>query len=148
MASDGKITKTVVDKKVLDSINSYYPDIVYTDNDYYGIVYSSYENYLAANRYIGRLQIAKVTTAGVITAQKAYYNFGGAASPTGIMQYLDIIHVNGDYYSVVFRDSDTDGSLRALEIKNGFVIFVDSVIYKFDNNNISDLTSSNHSCLR
>lgn len=139
IGSDGKISKTVVDKKVLDSINSYYPDIVYTDNDFYGVVYSSYENYLAANRYIGRLQIAKVTSAGVITAQKAYYNFGGSASPTGIMQYLDIIHVNGEYYSVVFRDSDTDGSLRALQIKNGFVIFVDSVIYKFDNNNISDL---------
>ena len=139
IASDGKITKPFIDKKVLDSINSFYPDIVYTDNDFYGIVYSSYEYYLAANRYIGRLQIARVTTAGAITAQKAYYNFGGGANPAGIMQYLDIIHVNGDYYSVVFRDSDTDGSLRALEIKNGFVIFVDSIIYKFDNNNISDL---------
>ena len=139
IASDGKITKIVVDKKVLDSINSYYPDIVYTDNDYYGVVYSSYEFYLAANRYVGRLQITKVTSAGAITAQKAYYNFGSSGSPSGIMQYLDIIHVDGEYYSVVFRDSDTDGSLRALQIKNGFVIFVDSVIYKFDNNNISDL---------
>jgi hypothetical protein len=137
--SNGKITKTVIDKKTLDSINSNYPDIIYTDNDYYAVVYSSYENYLAANRYVGRLQIAEVTTAGVITAQKAYYNFGGSGSPSGIMQYLDIIHVNGEYFSVVFRDSDTDGSLRALQIKNGFVIFVDSVIYKFDNNNISDL---------
>jgi hypothetical protein len=139
IASDGKITKTVVDKKVLDSINSYYPDIIYTDNDFYSIVYSSYENYLAANRYVGRLQIAKVTTAGAITAQKAYYNFGSSGTPGGIMQYPDIIHVNDDYFSVVFRDSDTDGSLRAVQIKNGFVIFVDSVIYKFDNNNISDL---------
>ena len=139
IASNGKITKAVVDKKVLDSINSYYPDIVYTDNDYYGVVYSSYEFFLAANRYVGRLQIAKVTTAGLITAQKAYYNFGASASPTGIMQYLDIIQVNGEYYSIVFRDSDTDGSLRAVQIKNGFVIFVDTVIYKFDNNNISDL---------
>ena len=50
------------------------------------------------------------------------------------MQYLDIIHVKGDFYSVVFRDSDTDGSMRALEIKNGFVVFVDTTIYKFDNN--------------
>jgi len=139
IGSDGKITKTVVDKEVLDSINSYYPDIIYTDNDFYAVVYSSYENYLAAYRYIGRLQIAKVTTTGEITAQKAYYNFGGSASASGIMKYLDIIHIDGDYYSVVFRDSDTDGSLRALEIKNGFVIFVDSVMYKFDNNNISDL---------
>lgn len=137
--SNGKIKKTIIDKQVLDSINSYYPDIVYTDNDFYGVVYSSYESYLAINRYVGRLQIAKITVTGVITAQKAYYNFGSSGSPTGIMQYLDIIHVNGDHYSVIFRDSDTDGSLRALEIKNGFVIFVDSVIYKFDNDNISDL---------
>ena len=139
IASDGKITKAVVDKKVLDSINSFYPDIVYTDNDFYGVVYSSYEFYLAANRYVGRLQITRVTTAGLITAQKAYYNFGASAGPSGIMQYLDIIHVKGEYYSIVFRDSDTDGSLRALQIKNGFVIFVDTVIYKFDNNNVSDL---------
>jgi len=137
--SDGKITQTVIDKKTLDSINSNYPDIVYTDDDFYGIVYSSYETYLAASRYVGRLQIARVTTAGAITAQKAYYNFGASASPTGIMKYLDIIHVDGDFYSIVFRDSDTDGSLRAVEIKNGFVLFVDSVLYKFDNNNISDL---------
>ncbi|HIH00241.1 MAG TPA: hypothetical protein HA258_06610, partial [Thermoplasmata archaeon] len=137
--SDGKITKAVVDKKTLDSINSNFPDIIYTDNDYYAVVYSSYENYLAANRYVGRLQIAKVTTAGVITAQKAYYNFGASASPTGIMQYLDIIHVTGEYFSIVFRDSDTDGSLRAVQIKNGFVVFVDNVLYKFDNNNISDI---------
>jgi FlaG/FlaF family flagellin (archaellin) len=139
IASNGKITKTVVDKQVLDSINSYYPDIIYTDNDFYSIVYSSYEYYLAANRYVGRLQIAKVTTAGAITAQKAYYNFGSSGTPGGIMQYPDIIHVNDDHFSVVFRDSDTDGSLRAVQIKNGFVIFVDNVIYKFDNNNISDL---------
>jgi|GEM_PF-1405927 len=139
IASTGKITKAVVDKQILDSINSNYPDVIYTDNDYYAVTYSSYESYLAANRYIGRLQIAKVTTAGAITAQKAYYNFGGSASPTGVMQYLDIIHVNGDYFSIVFRDSDTDGSLRAVQLKNGFVIFVDPVIYKFDNDNISDL---------
>jgi hypothetical protein len=137
--SDGKITKAVVDKKTLDSINSNFPDIIFTDNDYYAVVYSSYENYLAANRYVGRLQIAKVTAAGVITAQKAYYNFGASASPTGIMQYLDIIHVTGEYFSIVFRDSDTDGSLRAVQIKNGFVVFVDNVLYKFDNNNISDI---------
>jgi hypothetical protein len=139
ISSNGKITKTILDKKILDSINSYYPDIIYTDNDYYAVVYSSYEFYLAANRYVGRLQIAKITPAGVITAQKAYYNFGSASTAAGIMQYLDIIHVNGEYFSIVFRDSDTDGSLRAVQIKNGFVVFVDSVIYKFDNNNISDL---------
>jgi hypothetical protein len=139
IASTGKITKTVVDKKVLDSINSNYPDIIYTDNDYYAVVYSSSENYLAATRYVGRLQITTVTTAGLITPQKAYYNFGSSGSPTGIMQYLDIINIKDEYYSIVFRDSDTDGALRAVQIKNGFVVFVDSVLYKFDNNNISDL---------
>ncbi len=137
--SDGKITKAVIDKKTLDSINSNYPDIVYTDTDFYGVVYSAYEYYLAANRYVGRLQITRVTAAGAITAQKAYYNFGASASPKGIMKYLDIININGEYYSIVFRDSDTDGSMRAAQIKNGSVIFVDSVMYKFDNDNISDL---------
>ncbi|HUT00437.1 MAG TPA: type IV pilin N-terminal domain-containing protein [Candidatus Thermoplasmatota archaeon] len=137
--SNGKITKTIQDKKVVDSINCYYPDIIYTDGDYYGVVYSSYEFYLAANRYVGRLQVTKITSAGVITAQKSYYNFGSASTATGIMQYLDIIHVQNDYYSIVFRDSDTDGSLKAAQIKNGFVIFVDNTVYKFDNNNISDL---------
>jgi hypothetical protein len=139
ISSDGSIAKPFIDKKVLDSLNSFYPDIVWTDNDFYAVVYSVYQNYLAQNRYVGRLQIAKVTSAGVITAQKSYHNFGASGSAGGIMQYLDIIHVKGDFYSVVFRDSDTDGSLRALEIKNGFVVFVDTTIYKFDNNNISDL---------
>ncbi len=139
ITSAGKISKTVADKQVLDSINSNYPDIIYTDNDFYAVAYSSSETYLAATRYVGRLQITRVTTAGLITAQKAYYNFGSSGNPSGIMQYLDIINIKPDYYSIVFRDSDTDGALRALQIKNGFVIFVDSVIYKFDNNNISDL---------
>jgi hypothetical protein len=137
--SNGKIIKAVIGKVAIDSINCYYPDIIYNDGDYYTVVYSSYEYYLAANRYIGRLQITKITSAGVITGQVRYYNFGGASTPAGIMQYLDIIHVNDDYYSIVFRDSDTDGSLRAVQIKNGFIIFVDSTIYKFDNNNISDI---------
>lgn len=139
ISSDGTITKSIIDRKVLDNIDCYYPDIIYTDNDYYSVVYSAYEYYLAANRYIGKLQIAKVTAAGVITAQKAYHNFGSTGNAIGIMQYLDIIKVDGDFYSIVFRDSDTDGSLRAVELKNGFIIFVDNVIYKFDNNNISDL---------
>jgi len=139
IASDGKITKPFIDKKVLDSINSNYPDIIYTETDYYGVVYSSYEFYLAANRYVGRLQTTKVTTAGVITAQKSYYNYGSSGNAAGIMQYPDIIHVNGEYYSIVFRDSDTDGALIAVQIKNGWNLFPDTVKYKFDNNNISDL---------
>lgn len=137
--SNGKITKAIQGKVAIDSINCYYPDIIYTEGDYYAVVYSSYEFYLATNRYVGRMQTAIITSAGVITAQKSYYNFGSASTPAGIMLYPDIIHVNDDYYSVVFRDSDTDGSLRALQIKNGWNIFCDNIIYKFDNDNISDL---------
>jgi hypothetical protein len=137
--SNGKIIKAVLGKVAIDSINCYYPDIIYTDGDFYAVVYSSYEYYLAANRYVGRLQITKITSAGVITGQVRYHNFGGTSTAAGIMMYLDIIHVKDDYYSIVFRDSDTDGSLRAAQIKNGFIIFIDSTIYKFDNNNITDL---------
>ncbi len=137
--SNGKITKATQGKVVIDSINCYYPDIIYTEGDYYAIAYSSYEFYMAANRYVGRLQTVTITPAGTITAPKSYYNFGSASTAAGIMLYLDIIHVKDDYYSVVFRDSDTDGSLRAIQIKNGWNIFPDNTIYKFDNNNITDL---------
>ena len=137
--SNGKITKATQGKVVIDSINCYYPDIIYTEGDYYAVVYSSYEFYLAANRYVGRMQTVTITPAGAITAQKSYYNFGGAGTAAGIMTYLDIIHVNDDHYSIVYRDSDTDGSLRAVEIKNGWNIFPDGTVYKFDNNNITDL---------
>ncbi len=137
--SNGKITKATQGKVAIDSISCYYPDINYTEGNYYAVVYSSYEFYLAANRYVGRIQTVTITPAGAITAQKSYYNFGSAVTAAGIMMYLDIIHVNDDYYSIVFRDSDTDGSLRAVEIKNGWNIFPDSTIYKFDNNNITDL---------
>lgn len=139
ISSSGKITKAVQGKVVIDSINCYYPDINFTEGDYYAVVYSSYEYFIAANRYIGRLQTVKITSAGVITAQKSYYNFGGGGTPAGIMMYPDIIHVDKDYYSIVFRDSDTDGSLRSIQLKNGWTIFTDNIIYKFDNNNISDL---------
>jgi hypothetical protein len=137
--SNGKITKATQGKVVIDAINCYYPDIIHTEGDYYAVAYSSYEFYLAANRYVGRLQTVTITPAGVITAPKSYYNFGSASTAAGIMLYLDIIHVKDDYYSVVFRDSDTDGSLRAVQIKNGWNIFCDNTIYKFDNNNITDL---------
>jgi len=137
--SNGKITKATQGKVVIDSINCYYPDIIYTEGDYYAIAYSSYEFYMAANRYVGRLQTVTITPAGTITAPKSYYNFGSASTAAGIMLYLDIIHVKDDYYSVVFRDSDTDGSLRAIQIKNGWNIFPDGTVYKFDNNNITDL---------
>lgn len=137
--SNGKITKATLGRVSIDSINCYNPDINYTEGDYYAVVYSAYEYYLAANRYIGRVQTVQITSLGAITAKKSYYNFGSAGTPAGVMLYPDIIHVNDDYYSVVFRDSDTDGSLRALEIHNGWNIFPDTTIYKFDNNNISDL---------
>jgi hypothetical protein len=139
ISSSGKITKAVQNKVVIDSINCYYPDINFTEGDYYAVVYSSYEYFLAANRYIGRLQVVKITSAGVITAMKSYYNFGSGGTPAGVMVYPDIIHVNKDYYSIVFRDSDTDGSLRSIQLKNGWTVFTDNIIYKFDNNNISDL---------
>jgi hypothetical protein len=137
--SNGKITKATQGKVVIDAINCYYPDIIFTEGNYYAVVYSSYEFYLAANRYVGRIQTATITAAGAITAQKSYYNFGSGSTAAGIMKYLDIIHVEDDYYSIVFRDSDTDGSLKAVEIKNGWNIFPDNTIYKFDNNNITDL---------
>jgi hypothetical protein len=139
ITADGTINKVVKERKVLDSIDCYNPDIVYTDNDYYGIVYSVREFYLAANRFVGRLQIAQVSTTGAITAQRAYHNFGSSSTAAGIMQYPNIINVNNDYFSIVYRDSDTDGSLRAVELKNGFIIFVDNVVYKFDNDNTSAL---------
>ena len=136
--STGKITKATPGKVAIDLINCYYPDIIFTEGDYYAVVYSSYQNYLAANRYVGRLQTVKITSAGVITL-KSYYDYGSSNSPAGIMQYLKIIHVKNDYYSIVFRDSDTDGSLKSVQIKNGWNVFPDNTIYKFDNNNISDL---------
>jgi FlaG/FlaF family flagellin (archaellin) len=136
---NGRITKATQDKVVIDSINCYYPNIIFTQGNYYAVVYSSLETYLAANRYVGRMQTVTITAAGAITAQKSYNNFGSGSTPAGIMKYLDIIHVNNDYYSIVFRDSDTDGSLISVQIKNGWNIFPDSTIYKFDNNNISDL---------
>ena len=83
--SNGKITKATQGKVVIDSINCYYPDIIYTEGNYYAVAYSSYEFYLAANRYVGRIQTVTITPAGVITAQKSYYNFGGAITAAGIM---------------------------------------------------------------
>jgi hypothetical protein len=138
ISSNGIITKATQGKVIIDSIDCYYPNIIHTEGDYYAVVYSCYQMYLALNRYVGRLQTVKITSAGVIT-QKAYYNFGGSNSPAGIMRYPDIIHVNNDYYSIVFWDSDTDGSVRAVQIKNGWNIFGDDILYKFDYDNISDL---------
>jgi hypothetical protein len=137
--TNGTIVKSVIAKVTLDALNCYYPDINYTDNDYYAIVYSSYEYYLAANRYVGRLQIVKITSAGAITAQVSYYNFGGTGTVSGIMQYPDIINISGEYYSIVFRDSDTDGEIRNAQIKNGWILFTSDTTYKFDVDNISDM---------
>jgi hypothetical protein len=138
ISSSGKITKSVLDKEPLDTVNCYYPDICFTEGDYYAVAYSSYEDFLAAYRYIGRLQTVEITTTGIITANIRYHNFGDSGV-VGIMQYLDIIHVNSDYYSIFFRDSDTDGSLISVQIKNGWILFPETGKYKFDIDNISDL---------
>lgn len=76
--SSGKITKSNINRIVADPLNCYYPDINYTEGDYYAIVYSSYETYLGASRYVGRIQTAKITSLGIITANKGYYNFGSS----------------------------------------------------------------------
>ncbi len=137
--ANGTIVKTVIAKTSCDTVNCYYPDITYTNGNYYAVVYTSYEYYLAANRYVGRLQTVKVTPVGAITAQVSYYNFGGTGTVAGIMQYPDIINISGEYYSIAFRDSDTDGAIRAVQIKNDWNIFANDITYKFDVDNISDL---------
>jgi len=136
--SDGRINKTVQGKVCLDPINCYYPDINYTSGNYYAIVYSSYENYLSANRYIGRLQTVRITPTGQITANIGFYNFGGTGTPSGIMQYPDIVHVHDTHFTIFYRDYK-DGSLRPVEIKSNGNIIPDDITYKFDVNNISDI---------
>ncbi|MFA5102631.1 MAG: type IV pilin [Candidatus Thermoplasmatota archaeon] len=138
ISSTGTITKPFLDKQPLDTVNCYYPDICFTEGDYYAVAYSSYEDFLAAYRFIGRLQTVEITSTGIITANVRYHNFG-SSGVVGIMQYLDIIHVEDDYYSIFFRDSDTDGSLISVQIKNGYNLVPDSVRYKFDIDNISAL---------
>lgn len=138
--SNGSINKTVKARISLDSTaNCNYPDINYTSGDYYAVAYSSYETYLSAARYVGRIQTVRITPAGQITPAIGFYNFGSTLTPAGIMQYPDIIHVDEEYFSIVYRDSDTDGALRAVEIKNDGNIVPDPVSYKFDVDNISDI---------
>jgi hypothetical protein len=138
--SNGTINKTVKAKVSLDNtVNCYNPDINYSSGDYYAVVYSSFETYLSAPRYVGRIQTVRITTTGQITAAIGFYNFGSTLLPSGVMQYTDMIHVHDNYFSIVYRDSDTDGALRAVEIKGDGSIVPDPVTYKFDVDNISNI---------
>ena len=138
--ANGSINKTVRARVSLDStVNCYYPDINYTSGDYYVVVYSSYETYLSAARYVGRIQTVRITSTGQITPAIGFYNYGSTLTPAGIMQYPDIIRVKDKSFSIVYRDSDTDGALRAVEIQNDGSITPDPVTYKFDVDNISNI---------
>jgi hypothetical protein len=138
--SNGSINKTVKAKVSLDSsINCYYPRIIAVSGDYYAVVYTSYETYLAAARYVGRIQTVRITPTGQITAAIGFYNYGSTLTPAGIMQYPDIVHVKDNNFTIVYRDSDTDGALRSVEIKSDGTINPDLVTYKFDVDNISNL---------
>ncbi|HVQ00704.1 MAG TPA: type IV pilin [Candidatus Thermoplasmatota archaeon] len=139
--SNGSINKAIKAKTILDNVNCNYPDINYTSGNYYAVAYSVLQTYLSVtNRYVGRIQTISISPDGLtITPKVGFYDYASTLTPAGIMKYLDLIHVNGSYFSIAYRDSDTDGAIRSVKIKSDGTITPDLVTYKFDVDNISDI---------
>jgi hypothetical protein len=137
IASNGSINKVPKSMLMIDANNSLYPKIINIGGDKYALVYSVLQMYLGANRNVGQVRTIRITNLGIISKMK-HFNFATTNLIYAVMQYPDIIPVFDQNYSIVFRDSDTDGAVRAVQILSDGSIIPQAMNDKFDNDNISD----------
>ncbi len=137
IGADGTINKVLLSKLSIDINNSFTPKIIHTTGDMYAVSYTVLQTYLGMPRYVGKLLVIRISSLGAVS-KVFYYNFGVSGLIYAVMQYPDIIHIADQNYSIVFQDSDTDASVRGVEILSDGTILPQANNDKFDNDNISN----------
>jgi hypothetical protein len=106
--NDGRIDKTILGTRILDTANSYSPDIININSDVYAVVYSVNATYL------GKLLSVNISTTGIISPVNNKLAF------VDIMMEPEIIKVikSTNVYVIVYNCIGDDGGIRTMKISN------------------------------
>jgi len=120
---DGKITNSIIDTLEFDTIYGGDPNIIYVSGTIYAIAHTG-DN---SNAFITTVRIennGQITNSIIDT-------FEFDVADVGISEEFNVIHINGDVYAIVYRNPDSDGYLKTIEITSGGLISsIDA--YSFD----------------
>jgi hypothetical protein len=106
--NDGRINKTILSTRILDTANSYSPDIINIYSSIYTVVYS------VNTTYFGKLISVNISNGGIISPVNKKLAF------LDIMIEPEIIKVvkSTDVYVIVYNCIGDDGGIRTVKISN------------------------------
>ena len=116
IASNGMITDSVIDTLEYDANYGGDPNNIHVDGTIYAIAYTGYN-------YNGRLTTVQIENNGII-ANSVIDTLEFDIADMGISEEFKIIHVAGDVYAITYRNPDSDGYLKTVEITSGGQISV------------------------
>ena len=128
IATNGQITDTVLDTLEFDTVQALRPVIIHVSGNIYALVYEDSSS-------DGLLKTVEIASNGQITNTI----IDELEFDTNNCLYPKIIHISGNFYSIVYSGTDNDGYQKIIEIaKNGQII--DTVIktVEFDTVNCID----------
>jgi hypothetical protein len=99
--------KNVIDYLEFDTVNCYDPDIIHVDNDFYAIAYEGAD-------FDGFLKTVQILSDGEI--KDTVIDSLEYATVNGLDP--NIIHINGDIYSIAYTGLNNDGYVTSVEISS------------------------------
>ena len=123
IASDGRITNSMIDYLEFDTIYGGDSDIIYVSGTIYAIAHTG-------DNSNGLITTLRIEDNGSI-ADSIIETFDFDIADVGVSEEFNIIHINGDVYAIAYRNPDSDGYLKTIGINSGGNIsIIDS--YSFD----------------
>jgi hypothetical protein len=108
IASDGQISDTITDTLEFNTDSGKDPDIIHIAGDSYAIAHTGSDG-------DGYLTTVEIASDGQIN-NTVIDTFAFDSEAFGTSSSYDIIHINGNYYGIVYTNPDYDGFLKTVEI--------------------------------
>ena len=109
--SEGEITNSVIDTLEYDANYGGDPNIIHVDGTIYAIAHTG----SGSDGYLTTLQIEN----NGIIANSVIDILEFDVADMGVSEEFNIIHVAGDVYAIAYRNPDSDGYLKTVEITSG-----------------------------
>ena len=113
--NNGLITDSIIDTIEFDTNNCRDPNIIHTSDLVYVVAYTGYGN----NGYLKTIEITKD---GLINNIINTSIFDMTSTTSYAAQEFKITHLDGNIYTICYRNKDSDGELRTVRIENNGTI--------------------------
>jgi len=123
IANDGQITNSVIDYLEFDTSYGGDPDTIYISDTIYAIAHTG-------DNSNGVITTVRIENNGSII-DSIIDTFEFDIADVGVSEEFNVIHINGDVYAIVYRNPDSDGYLKTIEITSGGLISIIDA-YSFD----------------